>query len=39
MAVGRVTEMEGRSLGDGGPVGLPADLMAMKPPLCGRVST
>ena len=30
MAVGRVTEMEGRSLGDGGPVGLPADLMAMK---------
>jgi 3-oxoacid CoA-transferase len=30
MAVGRVTEMEGRAVGDGGPVGLPADLMAAK---------
>ncbi|HXQ22089.1 MAG TPA: 3-oxoacid CoA-transferase subunit A [Candidatus Acidoferrales bacterium] len=30
MAVGRTTDMEGRALGDGGPVGLPADLMAMK---------
>ncbi|MFI5365991.1 MAG: 3-oxoacid CoA-transferase subunit A [Candidatus Binatia bacterium] len=30
MAVGRTTDIEGRALGDGGPVGLPADLMAMK---------
>jgi 3-oxoacid CoA-transferase len=30
MSVGRVTDMEGRALPDGGPVGLPADLMAMK---------
>jgi len=29
-AVGRVNDMEGRALRDGGPVGLPADLMAMK---------
>jgi 3-oxoacid CoA-transferase len=28
--VGRASDMEGRALGDGGPVGLPADLMAMK---------
>ncbi|HVN85572.1 MAG TPA: 3-oxoacid CoA-transferase subunit A [Candidatus Binatia bacterium] len=28
--IGRVNNMEGRALGDGGPVGLPADLMAMK---------
>jgi len=30
MSVGRVTDMEGRAVRDGGPVGLPADLMAMK---------
>jgi 3-oxoacid CoA-transferase len=30
MSVGRVTDMEGRAVGDGGPVGLPPDLMAMK---------
>ncbi len=28
--VGRVADMEGRALRDGGPTGLPADLMAMK---------
>jgi 3-oxoacid CoA-transferase len=28
--VGRSADMEGRAVGDGGPVGLPADLMAMK---------
>ncbi|MFI5394770.1 MAG: 3-oxoacid CoA-transferase subunit A [Candidatus Binatia bacterium] len=30
LSVGRVTDMEGRAIRDGGPVGLPADLMAMK---------
>jgi 3-oxoacid CoA-transferase len=30
LAVGRVADMEGRPVTDGGPVGLPADLMAMK---------
>jgi len=30
LAVGRVADMEGRAVNDGGPVGLPADLMAMK---------
>jgi 3-oxoacid CoA-transferase len=30
IAVGHVTDMEGRAVSDGGPVGLPADLMAMK---------
>ena len=29
-AVGRVADMEGRALSDGGPTGLPADLMALK---------
>jgi 3-oxoacid CoA-transferase len=29
-AVGRTSDMEGRPRGEGGPVGLPADLMAMK---------
>lgn len=29
-SVGRVNNMEGRAVRDGGPVGLPADLMAMK---------
>lgn len=28
--VGRTADMEGRAIGDSGPVGLPADLMAMK---------
>jgi len=28
--VGRINDMEGRALADGGPVGLPADLMGMK---------
>lgn len=31
--VGRVTDMEGRAVREGGPVGLPADLMAMKAAL------
>ena len=30
LAVGRVSDMEGRAVRAGGPVGLPADLMAMK---------
>jgi 3-oxoacid CoA-transferase len=30
LSVGRVADMEGRAIRDGGPVGLPADLMAMK---------
>lgn len=30
LSVGRVADMEGRVVGDGGPVGLPADLMAAK---------
>ena len=30
MSFGRTVDSEGRSLGDGGPVGLPPDLMAMK---------
>ncbi|MBI1814987.1 MAG: 3-oxoacid CoA-transferase subunit A [Deltaproteobacteria bacterium] len=30
LAVGRVNDMDGRALRDGGPAGLPADLMAMK---------
>jgi 3-oxoacid CoA-transferase len=30
LAVGRVADMEGRTVGDGGRVGLPADLMAAK---------
>lgn len=30
LAVGRAADMEGRPVRDGGPVGLPADLMAMK---------
>jgi len=30
LSVGRVADMEGRPVGDGGPTGLPADLMAMK---------
>jgi 3-oxoacid CoA-transferase len=36
MAVGRVTDMEGRTVRDGGPTGLPADLMAMKAALLLR---
>jgi 3-oxoacid CoA-transferase len=36
MAVGRVTDMEGRPVRDGGPLGLPADLMAMKAALLLR---
>ena len=30
LAVGRQNNMEGRTVGDGGPTGLPADLMAMR---------
>jgi 3-oxoacid CoA-transferase len=30
LSVGRVSDMEGRPVSDGGPIGLPADLMAMK---------
>ena len=30
LSVGRVVDMEGRAVREGGPVGLPADLMAMK---------
>jgi 3-oxoacid CoA-transferase len=36
LAVGRVNNMEGRAVREGGPVGLPADLMAMKAALLLR---